>query len=181
MHQLAEYGIRWFHFFTIWSLPVWLNSVSLGWPQEVELASGHTRLSHSHPCSRLELGCGTKASNPAINIENTEWTRFPFIPTPHPEGDDLSSYHHCWLEVSLIINLERPSVQANPCLGSLSLVRIGPLKSWWYSSSHSFLCVLLLLSSTVWKKWLYRKEPFYSYTQVCRAPGQSQAKPQLFV
>lgn len=176
MHQPAEYGIR-CHFFTIRSLPLWLNSVSLGCPQEAELA----RLSHSHPCSRLELGCGTKASDPVIHTENTERTRFPFIPTPPPGSDDLSSHHHCWLEVSLIIHLEPPSVQANPCLGSLSLVRIGPLKSWWNSGSHSLLCVLLLLSSAVWKKWLNRKEPFYSYTQVCRAPSQFQARTQLFV
>lgn len=89
MDQPAEYSIRWqFHFFTMWSWLVWLNSVSLSQPQGAELTSGHTGLSHSHPCSRLELGCGTKGSgwpDLVIYLENTEWTRLP-LPTPLIQG-----------------------------------------------------------------------------------------------
>lgn len=47
--------------------------------------------------------------------------------------------------------------------------------------NHSLLCPLLLLTSTVGRKWLYKEKPFYSYTQACRALGQPQARTQLFV
>lgn len=168
MHPAGS-GIRWrFHFFTTWSLLVWLR-VSQGQPQGVELTGGHTRLSCFHHCPgwswvlRVPGWPNLGMADPR-DLENKTEPDFP------PMGSLLSTVTTAHWRC-LIINLGPIPVQANPQLGSLSLLELDHPDHGHISAAIQFS--ILLMISTGWKKWLHRKAlstPTHRYVQGTRPP-----------